>query len=94
MNLASIPKRCSANGKKGWSYLSWEEFPHHCTDGPNCDIANIYYKSEIVRLLKKYDLVVENSKKYHFPIMKKFPKTELLLANYFGFFRFYWGVKS
>ena len=35
---------------KGSSYLSWENFPHHCTDGPDCEIANIYTKKEIKKL--------------------------------------------
>ena len=78
----------------GWKYLSWKEFPHHCTDGPDCTIANIYYKKEIIDLLAKHDLYVNRTEKYHFPVLKSFPKFELTLAKYFGFFRFYWGVKK
>jgi ubiquinone/menaquinone biosynthesis C-methylase UbiE len=80
--------------KAGWHYLSWKEFPHHCTDGPECTIANIYYKKEIIDLLAKHGLRVTDSKKYHLPVINKFPKFESFLAKYLGFYRFYWGVKE
>lgn len=32
--------------QNGWSYLSWKNFPHHCTDGPDCSISNIYSKKK------------------------------------------------
>ncbi|AFL80698.1 methylase involved in ubiquinone/menaquinone biosynthesis [Aequorivita sublithincola DSM 14238] len=79
--------------KMGWKYLSWKEFPHHCTDGPSCTIANIYYKKEIIDLLAKHNLIVERTEKYHFPISSKHPKLERSLAKYLGFYRFYWGKK-
>jgi SAM-dependent methyltransferase len=78
----------------GAKYLSWNEFPHHCTDGPECTIANIYYKKEIIDLLAKHDLIVNRTEKYHFPVLRSMPKLELSLAKYFGFFRFYWGAKK
>jgi ubiquinone/menaquinone biosynthesis C-methylase UbiE len=82
--------------KMGWKYLSWSEFPHHCTDGPNCTTAYIYYKKEIIDKLAKFGLAVEDSSKTHFPIWggKKFVQLETALAKRLGFFRFYFGTKK
>jgi ubiquinone/menaquinone biosynthesis C-methylase UbiE len=78
----------------GWKYWSWKEFPHHCTDGPDCTIANIYYKKEIIDLMVKHGLNVNRTEKYHFPIASNYPKLERKLAKYLGFYRFYWGTKE
>jgi len=51
VKLSSLWKKHIDNYKEyGRSYLSWTEWPNHCTDGPDCKIANIYYKSEIKRI--------------------------------------------
>lgn len=80
----------------GWKYISWNEFPHHCTDGPNCTTAYIYYKKEIADKLAKHGLVVNSSCKTHFPVWggKRFVKLETALAKKLGFFRFYFGTKT
>lgn len=81
--------------KKGWEYLSWNEFPHHCTDGPDCTIANIYWTSDAIDLLAKNGLIVTKTEKTHLPIFKgKFKNFERFLASHFGFFQFYWGHKA
>ena len=78
----------------GWVYLSWKNFPHHCTDGPDCYIAKIYYQSEIKEMLKKSGFKVEKMKKGHFPIGGHFPKLERFLAKYIGFHQLVWAKKS
>ncbi|OGF68282.1 MAG: hypothetical protein A2Y62_02925 [Candidatus Fischerbacteria bacterium RBG_13_37_8] len=79
----------------GWSYFSWKNWHHHCTDGPDCQIANIYNKDEIIDMLNKADLVVEKIRKAHFPIScGLFPNLERLLAKYIGFYYFVWAVKA
>ncbi len=86
-----------ANFKKmGWKYLSWNEFPHHCTDGPNCTTAYIYYKKEIIEKLAKHGLKVNSSSKTHFPVWggKRLVKLETALAKRLGFFRFYFGTNT
>jgi ubiquinone/menaquinone biosynthesis C-methylase UbiE len=80
--------------KYGWSYLSWKEFPHHCTDGPGCNIANIYYNSEVYDMLKKSGMEVYKTEKTHFPITGgKNVKLEDFLASKMGFFQFFWAKK-
>lgn len=79
--------------KYGRSYLSWEEWPHHCTDGPDCEIANIYYKNEIKKLLKESNFVIKKMKKAHFPLGGRFPNFEFFLARYLGFYQFIWATK-
>ncbi len=77
----------------GWTYLSWKNFPHHCTDGPDCYIANIYYQNEIKEMLEKSGFKVEKMKKGHFPIGGHFPKLERFLAKYIGFHQLVWAKK-
>jgi len=86
-----------ANYKQvGPSYMSWNEFPHHCTDGPNCTIANIYYRKGIEEKLAKFGLNITSSCKTHFPIFsgKRWVGLETFLAKRLGFFRFYFGHKA
>jgi hypothetical protein len=71
-----------------------KNFPHHCTDGPDCYIANIYYQSEIKEMLEKSGFKVEKMKKGHFPIGGNFPKLERFLAKYIGFHQLVWAKKS
>lgn len=79
--------------KDGWVYLSWKNFPHHCTDGPDCYIANIYYQREIKKMLEDAGFRIEKMKKAHFPLGGKFPKVERFLAGLFGFHQLVWAVK-
>lgn len=78
----------------GLSYFSWGNWPHHCTDGPDCEIANIYDKREIVHLLDKAGFIIKKMRKTHFPIAGKYPTIELFLAKYFGFYQFIWATKE
>lgn len=80
--------------KDGWSYLSWKNFPHHCTDGPDCYIANIYYLSEIKDMLEKSGFKIIKAKKAHFPMGGNFPKLEQFLAKYIGFHQLVWATKK
>lgn len=80
--------------KDGWSYLSWKNFPHHCTDGPDCYIANIYYLSEIKDMLEKSGFKIIKAKKAHFPMGGNFPKLEKFLAKYIGFHQLVWATKK
>ena len=76
--------------KRGFEYLSWKEFPHHCTDGPNCEIAYIWSKKEMDDILTKNGFNILKHKKAHFPVLNRYKKFELFLAKIFGFYRFLW----
>lgn len=76
--------------KKGTGYLSWKEFPHHCTDGPNCEIAYIWSKKEMSDILIKNGFKITDYKKAHFPVINRYKDFELFLAKIFGFYRFLW----
>jgi len=80
--------------KFGWAYFSWRNWHHHCTDGPECEIANVYYKSEIISLLENAGFKVKKMRKAHFPIGSKYPALELFLARYIGFYQFVWSMKE
>lgn len=77
----------------GMSYLSWKNFPHHCTDGPDCYIANIYTQREIRQMLGKAGFKIDRMKKGHFPIGGHFPKLERFLAGFMGFHQLVWAKK-
>jgi len=79
--------------KDGWIYLSWKNFPHHCTDGPDCYIANIYYQNEIKEMLEDAGFKIERMKKAHFPLGGKLPKLERFLAGFMGFHQLVWAKK-
>jgi ubiquinone/menaquinone biosynthesis C-methylase UbiE len=78
----------------GWTYLSWRNFPHHCTDGPDCYVANIYYYSEMKKMLEKAGFTVIKHKKAHFPLGGNFPRFERLLGSIMGFHQIIWLKKS
>ena len=78
---------------EGWSYISWSNFSHRCTDGPDCKIANIYYQKEMVKLLESEGFKIEKMKKAHFPLGAKFPKLERWLGKYIGFHQLIWARK-
>lgn len=80
--------------KQGWDYLSWKKFPHHCTDGPDCSIANIYYQIEIKKMLEATGFKIEKMRKAHFPIGHVFPKLERFLGKYVGFHQLVWARKN
>jgi hypothetical protein len=78
---------------KGWSYFSFTEWHHHCTDGPDCTIANIYSKSEIVTLMNKAGFKIKKMRKTHFPLTGgKYPTLERFFAKYVGFYNFVWAT--
>lgn len=74
----------------GWTYLSWKNFPHHCTDGPDCYVANIYYRREMIEMLEKAGFKVEKHKKAHFPIGGFAPGLERFLGSMMGFHQIIW----
>jgi len=80
----------------GFKYLSVAEFPNHCTDGPECPIANSYTKSEIQRLFSPYFVNLRFAVA-HFPIHNTihfFPlNVERFLASRFGWYLFIYGNK-
>jgi len=80
--------------RKGWKYFSWSEFHHHCTDGPKCEIANIFYKSEMNKYLKNSGFKIIQSKKAHFPIGGRLPSIERFFGKLFGFHPFIWADKN
>lgn len=81
-------------GDYGCSYFAWDKWYHRCTEGPDCMISNIYYKNEIVDLLKKTGFFIDKMKKVHFPITNgKCPRIEGNLAKYIGFYRLIWARK-
>jgi ubiquinone/menaquinone biosynthesis C-methylase UbiE len=77
----------------GWRYLYWQEFPHHCTDGPDCKIANIFNKRTIKKMLNAADFEIEKTIKAHFPLGGKFPSLERWMGKYIGFHRLIWAKK-
>ena len=76
--------------KRGFEYFSWQEFPHHCTDGPNCEIAYIWSKEQMTNILTKNGFKIIKHKKAHFPVLNRYKNFELFLAKIFGFYRFLW----
>lgn len=79
--------------KKGWNYFTWDEWPHHCTDGPDCEIANIYTRNEVKALLSKGGFNVNRMKQAHFPVgLPK--KLEQVIGRIMGFHLIVWAVKQ
>lgn len=78
--------------KKGWKYFGWSEWYHHCTDGPDCEIANIYTRSEVKKMLGKAGFKVEKMKQAHFPAGLP-PKIEQKIASAMGFHLIAWAKK-
>ena len=79
--------------KKGWRYFSWKEWPHHCTDGTDCDIANIYTTKEIEKMLNTAGFKITRIKKAHFPVGLS-PQLEQVFAKHLGFHQFVWATKN
>jgi SAM-dependent methyltransferase len=76
--------------QEGSSYLSWNNFPHRCTDGPDCKIANIYWRNEMKAMLTRAGFSVERTKKAHFPLGGYFPALERVIASFIGFHQIIW----
>jgi ubiquinone/menaquinone biosynthesis C-methylase UbiE len=79
---------------EGPAYLSWNNFPHRCTDGPDCRIANIYWRREMTSMLQKAGFSVERTKKAHFPLGGHLPAFERWLASFLGFHQIIWATKK
>lgn len=77
----------------GSEYLSWNTFPHRCTDGALCKISNTYFLSETKDLLNLHGFKVEKSVKAHFPLGAISPKLERLLGSIMGFHLLVWAKK-
>jgi SAM-dependent methyltransferase len=80
----------------GWRYFRAAEFKHHCTDGPECPIANSYTKQEVRQLLEPA-FVVDRFAVANFP-MRKFLSfvplaVERLFARTLGFYLFIYARK-
>ena len=75
-----------------WSYFGWNNWPHHCTDGPACEIAYIRTLKEMKNLLENAGFEVTRAHKAHFPISAP-KKLEAFLAKYIGFYQFIWCKK-
>jgi hypothetical protein len=73
----------------GWQYFSWDNWPHRCTDGPECEIANVYSGREMIRLLKDAGFCVVKRRKAHLPVGLS-PAAERSLARWIGFYQFAW----
>jgi len=80
--------------KTGIKYLSWSVFPHHCTDGPDCEVANIFSRKKIRSLLEQSGFIIKKQLKAHLPLGGKYPKFERLIARFIGFHRIIWAVKN
>ena len=82
--------------RMGTRYLSGDEFPHHCTDGPECPIANCYTRREVRQLFDPYFANLHFSVA-HLPIhntLRFFPqRLERLLASWLGWYLFIYGEK-
>ncbi|MGD1847241.1 MAG: glycosyltransferase [Salibacteraceae bacterium] len=78
--------------QKGWSYFSWNEWPHHCTDGPDCEIANIYTQKEIREMLDRAGYAITDMKKAHLPVGMS-PQAEQRLGRMMGFHQLVWAKK-
>lgn len=89
-NVSEPWKTHLANFKqRGWSYFSWRTWPHHCTDGPDCEIAFIRTSREMTTLLQDAGFTVERKTKAHFPI-RAGQAIERKLSRIFGFYQFIW----
>jgi hypothetical protein len=80
--------------REGISYLSWSTWYHHCTDGPECKVANIYKKSEIICMLEDAGFCINRMIKAHFPIGGKWPALERYVARFVGFYQFVWATRK
>ena len=73
----------------GWQYFSWSNWPHRCTDGPECEIANIYSWREMSQLLEEAGFCIVKCEKAHLPIGLT-PAAEQSIARWIGFYQFAW----
>lgn len=80
--------------EEGRKYLSWKNFPHRCTDGPDCKIAYIFWRKEMCDMLGRAGFTIERTKKAHFPIGGHFPAFERFVAGFMGFHQFIWARKK
>ncbi len=77
----------------GHPYFSWRNFPHRCIDGPGCEIANTYYRSDVTNLLNSSGFTTRRTEKVHFPMGGKHPGLERRIAKHIGFYLFVWANK-
>ena len=75
--------------KLGPKYFSWSNWPHRCTDGPNCSVANIYSKKEMQAILLKNKFKIIKMTTAHFSFSNgKMKRIETFFAKYLGFYQF------
>jgi ubiquinone/menaquinone biosynthesis C-methylase UbiE len=77
----------------GWKYFSWSNWPHRCTDGPDCEIANIYSWRQTRAMLSSAGFHINRTEKAHFPINGN-KELERFLGKRLGFYRFVWCSKT
>lgn len=78
--------------ERGWKYFGWSEWPHHCTDGPECEIAYIRSWREMETIISDAGFSIDRRRKAHLPIGLT-PGVELALAKSLGFYQFIWCSK-
>ena len=79
--------------KFSWKYFSWSAWPHSCTDGPNCEVAYIRSKNELIQMLTLSGFKIDKTVKTHFPIGAG-ATIEAWLAKWIGFYQFFWVTKN
>ncbi|MFQ5334898.1 MAG: class I SAM-dependent methyltransferase [Flavobacteriales bacterium] len=79
--------------KVGWRYFSWSEWPHHCTDGPDCQISNIFTPAQVRRMLRQSGFTVVELRKAHFPLGVS-PWLERAIARFMGFHQLIRAIKN
>jgi ubiquinone/menaquinone biosynthesis C-methylase UbiE len=81
--------------RRGWSYLDAKNFVHHCTDGPECPVAQVFTKTEAARLFGEFSNV--QFQIAHFPLthyIKHLPfALERYAARYLGWYLFIFAMK-
>jgi ubiquinone/menaquinone biosynthesis C-methylase UbiE len=75
------------NYRGSTNYFSWSEWPHHCTDGPDCKVANIYSWRQVKAILSNAGFHIRRRQKTHFPVGLS-PKFEQAIAKAIGFYQF------
>jgi len=78
--------------RRGWSYLSSENFVHHATDGPECPFAFVYTRKDARSRLANFCTI--ETRAAHFPL-RKYPagrwipfSVEKALSSVMGWYLF------
>lgn len=52
--------------EQGWKYLRSENFVHHCADGPECPVASVFTRADVLKLFSSFKDV--KTRVAHFPM--------------------------